>query len=70
MFISNQVRDKIVDSIFGVVTVAFGLLVAGRALNSRFAIETVSRWPVVGPITDSVRAAINEAAYDPRGAVA
>lgn len=65
----NSARDRIVDSIFGVVNIAFGLLVVGRALNSATAMK-LSPLPIVGPVVDSLRAALNEAAYDPRGQTA
>lgn len=61
----EQMRDTVVDSIIGVVHLTFGFLVVGRALNSSYAYR-LSPHPVVGPVTDSLRAAFNQI-YDVSG---
>jgi hypothetical protein len=49
----------------GVVHVAFGFLVVGRALNSQLAMR-LSPYPIIGPVVDSTRAAFNHI-YDVSG---
>lgn len=59
---NSELRDALNDSAIGVVTILFGLLVAGSAFNSAFA-TSLWRIPVAGAVLQAMTGAINHV-YD------